>query len=135
MAGTVRRVGVGAVVSNIACPPERRSRDSASCEDVTRVVLDVFEPTVGTDVGADVVVRDEASVTQGTRRHRPSRPRCSLAGVAPGALAWRGTPEEKRPMSALRVWLDGLGLGQYADRFEREDVDTLVIGELSDRDL
>ena len=38
-------------------------------------------------------------------------------------------------MSELREWLEGRGLGRYAETFERNDIDAIALGELTDRDL
>ena len=38
-------------------------------------------------------------------------------------------------MSAIRGWLEGLGLSQHADAFEREDIDLDAFRRLSDDDL
>src|ERR1700739_489253 len=38
-------------------------------------------------------------------------------------------------MSEVRDWLNGLGLAEYADAFERERIDLAAIRTLSDTDL
>jgi class 3 adenylate cyclase/tetratricopeptide (TPR) repeat protein len=38
-------------------------------------------------------------------------------------------------VSDVRRWLDGLGLGRYAETFELNDIDADAVGELSDDDL
>jgi class 3 adenylate cyclase/tetratricopeptide (TPR) repeat protein len=38
-------------------------------------------------------------------------------------------------VSDVRRWLDGLGLGRYAETFELNDVDVDAVGELTDEDL
>ena len=38
-------------------------------------------------------------------------------------------------MTDVREWLDSLGLGQYADAFERNDVDSELLPDLTDEDL
>jgi class 3 adenylate cyclase/tetratricopeptide (TPR) repeat protein len=38
-------------------------------------------------------------------------------------------------VSVIREWLEGLGMARYADAFERDDIDEVVLAELSDHDL
>jgi class 3 adenylate cyclase len=38
-------------------------------------------------------------------------------------------------MAAVREWLEELGLGQYADAFEADDVDLEVVAEIGEHDL
>src|SRR6476620_11826227 len=45
-------------------------------------------------------------------------------------------PDERaKPDHALRQWLSSLGLEQYAESFERDDVGLELLPELSDADL
>ena len=39
------------------------------------------------------------------------------------------------PMRNIREWLESLGLGQYADSFEGNDIDSELLLELTDEDL
>jgi len=43
--------------------------------------------------------------------------------------------EGNQSSSAIRRWLNDLGLGQYADAFEQNDLDVDVLGDLSELDL
>ena len=36
-------------------------------------------------------------------------------------------------MSAVRDWLDSIGLGQYADAFEANDIDTDLLTQIDDQ--
>src|SRR6516165_958013 len=36
-------------------------------------------------------------------------------------------------MSAVRDWLETIGLGQYADAFEANDIDTELLGQIDDQ--
>jgi hypothetical protein len=36
-------------------------------------------------------------------------------------------------MSAVRHWLEAIGLGQYADAFEANDIDTDLLSEIDDQ--
>src|ERR1700730_12548237 len=38
-------------------------------------------------------------------------------------------------MSAVRNWLEGIGLGQYADAFEANDIDMDLLAEIDDQVL
>ena len=38
-------------------------------------------------------------------------------------------------MSALRDWLETIGLGQYADAFEANDIDTDLLAQIDDQML
>ena len=38
-------------------------------------------------------------------------------------------------MSEIRLWLEGLGLGQYAEAFEAEQIDFEALSEVTEADL
>jgi hypothetical protein len=49
-------------------------------------------------------------------------------------VAWRTMPPVERAMD-VGVWLGGLGLGQYAERFRDNKIDADVLSQLTSNDL
>src|SRR5215471_17078316 len=47
----------------------------------------------------------------------------------------KGAPRGTRSMSAVRNWLEEIGLAQYADAFEANDIDTDLLTQIDDQVL
>src|SRR5262245_27830244 len=78
--------------------------------------------------------------------------RCSLWGTPTGTQStrsWRGLINSNdmtvqngqrqirrgQPMQQIEDWLEKLGLGQYAKRFDENDIDFKILTDLTDQDL
>src|SRR5207342_71264 len=87
------------------------------------------------DAGSFFVTRAKSNL-KARRAHRP-RPPNGLEPFnlisSPGSIAWcvRGCAAVQQ----IADWLEKLGMSEYAQRFAENDIDTSILGHLTDQDL
>src|SRR5215469_6431201 len=98
---------------------EMRAGSHGSCRTMLGEFLEHSSATGGAPAGA--ARAPLRLVYRGLRHARPQRS--------------EGAPRGTRSMSAVRNWLEEIGLAQYADAFEANDIDTDLLTQIDDQVL